>query len=257
MNEKDETDASGEAPSKAKRFLAEVIDLAKTLAVALLIALGVRTFLYEPFHIPSGSMYPTLEIGDYIFVNKFTYGYSRYSFPFDLPPFDGRVFAGEPDRGDVVVFALPTDPGVDYVKRVIGLPGDTVETRGGRLFINDEIVERRPLDDFPYQLGRGAVRMSDHYREILPGGAEHRILEMFGDTYSADNRGPYTVPAGHVFVMGDNRDNSQDSRVLSLVGPVPMENLIGRASVIFFSWNVFADGPLEWIRFGRLFDAVE
>ena len=260
MDDKDElSDARSTAPrpSPGKRLVAEIVDIGKTLAFALVIALTVRSFAYEPFHIPSGSMYPTLEVGDYIFVSKFSYGYSRYSFPFDLPPFSGRVLASEPERGDVVVFALPSDPEVDYVKRVIGLPGDTVEMRGGRLYLNGTLVERRRLEDYPYPDGNRGVLMSAHYREILPSGREHRILEMRGDSYFADNAGPYRVPAGHVFMMGDNRDNSQDSRVTSLVGPVPMENLIGRASFIFFSWNALASSPLDWLRFGRMFDAVE
>jgi len=243
---------------KTRRGLAaEAIDIAKTLGIALAIAVSVRSFAFEPFHIPSGSMYPTLEVGDYIFVSKFSYGYSRYSFPFDFPPFSGRVFGSGPERGDVVVFALPTDPQIDYVKRVIGLPGDTVETRGGRLYINDQLIERARLADYPYPEMPGVVRLVPHYEETLPEGRKHTILEMRGDTYPADNAGPFKVPAGHVFMMGDNRDNSQDSRFLSAVGPVPIENLIGKASFIFFSWNGFSSNPLEWLRFGRLFHAVD
>lgn len=262
MDDRSENDTN-EATDKAngvkprRNMVAEAVDIGKTLAVALAIAVTVRSFAFEPFHIPSGSMYPTLEIGDYIFVSKYSYGYSRYSFPFDFPPFSGRVMGSTPERGDVVVFALPTDTSIDYVKRVIGLPGDTIETRGGRLFVNGQMIERTRLDNYPYPEIPGVVRMVPHYQEKLPEGREHEILEMHGDTYPADNAGPFKVPAGHLFMMGDNRDNSQDSRFLGAVGPVPIENVVGKASFIFFSWNGFSSNPLEWLRFGRLFHAID
>lgn len=233
-------------------------DTALTLVYAVIIAVGVRTFFYEPFNIPSGSMIPTLVVGDYVFVSKLSYGYSRYSFPFSAGPFDGRILADEPERGDVAVFRQPTDVSVDYIKRIVGLPGDTIQVIRGVLHINGEAVARRRIEDFRLPSGRGVPQ----YVETLPNGVEHRIIEVNGDQGRLDDTPVFTVPAGHYFAMGDNRDSSQDSRVLSQVGYIPKENLIGRADVIF--WSVEEDvvlwKPWTWptgIRYGRLFDGLE
>ncbi len=243
-----------------KRSSGGVADTIKTVVYAILIALAVRTVAFEPFNIPSGSMIPTLLVGDYLFVSKFSYGYSRFSLPFGLPLFSGRIFFHSPERGDVVVFKLPTDNSTDYIKRVIGLPGDSIQMKSGILYINDKAVPRRRIGDYLYQEGDGAVIPMKQYIETLPNGRQHRIIKI-GDDGPLDNTPLYQVPPGDYFMMGDNRDNSQDSRVLSAVGYVPAENLIGRAQFIFFS----TDGSARWweiwkwpfaIRYGRLFHGI-
>jgi signal peptidase I len=233
----------------------------RTVIYAVLIALVVRTFLYEPFNIPSGSMKPTLLIGDYLFVSKLSYGYSRYSFPFGLGPFSGRIFASEPERGDVVVFKLPSDNSTDYIKRIIGLPGDEIQVKGGILYINGEPVKRKRIEDFVERTPDGReLRRLPQYIETLPNGRKHRILEV-SDQGPLDNTGVYKVPEGHYFAMGDNRDNSQDSRVLSAVGFVPDVNLVGRAEILFFSTNGSAHLWEVWkwpeaIRFNRILKVI-
>ena len=229
-------------------------DTYRTIIVAVLIALGVRTFAYEPFNIPSGSMKPTLLVGDYLFVSKFSYGYSRHSFPWSFPPFEGRIPDGAPERGDVAVFKTPSDDATDYIKRVIGLPGDRIQVREGRLVINGEVVPRELVGEGEDTCRGQKVQL---YRETLPGGVEHMIWEC-SDRDSLDNTKEYVVPDDHYFMMGDNRDNSSDSRV---IGPVPAENLIGRAEFLFFSHDeTFGWNPLEWpdsIRWNRIFDSVD
>ncbi len=234
-----------------------------TVIYAVIIALGIRTFAYEPFNIPSGSMKPTLLVGDYLFVSKLSFGYSRFSLPWALPLISGRIFFSEPERGDVVVFRLPTDTSIDYIKRLIGLPGDKIQVTGGILQINGKPVVREQTDDFVTTDSLGNKRRTPRFIETLPGGRRHYILESMGDNGSSDNTGVYTVPAGHYFAMGDNRDNSQDSRFLNAVGFIPVENLIGHAKFLFFSidgggWNAweFWKWPSK-IRFGRLFNGIE
>ncbi len=234
-----------------------------TVVYAVIIALGIRTFAYEPFNIPSGSMIPTLLIGDYLFVSKLSFGYSRYSLPWALPLIPDRIFFSEPERGDVAVFRLPTDTSVDYIKRLVGLPGDKIQVIGGILHINGEAVTRQQTDDYLTTDSLGNVRRTPRYIETLPGGRRHYILEALGDNGNKDNTDVYSVPAGHYFAMGDNRDNSQDSRYLDAVGFIPRENLIGRAKFLFFSidgdgWNAweFWKWPAK-IRYGRLFNGIE
>jgi signal peptidase I len=238
----------------------------KTGIYAVLIALFIRTIAYEPFNIPSGSMIPTLLVGDYLFVAKYSYGYSRYSLPLGLPLIPGRIFVTEPERGDVAVFKLPSDNETDYIKRLIGLPGDRIQMRAGRLYINGKIVKREKIEDFIERDGNGRMRRIPQYIEILPNGVRHRILEMT-DSGGLDNTPVYTVPAGHYFAMGDNRDNSLDSRVpnrggLNGVGYVPLDNLVGRAEILFFSTNGGARFWEFWnwpsaTRFRRLFQSVD
>jgi signal peptidase I len=252
---------SGPTVLTRKKSAGGVLDTIKTIVYAVLIALVVRTVAYEPFNIPSGSMVPTLLVGDYLFVSKFSYGYSRYSLPFGLPLFSGRIFFHPPDRGDVVVFKLPTDNSTDYIKRVIGLPGDHIQMKNGILNLNGQPVPRRRIEDYLYQEGNGAVIPLAQYIETLPNGVQHRIIEM-SDNGPLDNTQEYVVPPGDYFMMGDNRDNSQDSRVLSAVGYVPAENLIGKAQFIFFSTNGSARLWEIWnwpfaIRYGRLFHGVQ
>lgn len=254
-----EKDVKGrDVPLNAKEELREFF---KTALIAVLFAVLIRTFFFEPFNIPSGSMKPTLLVGDYLFVNKPAYGYSRYSFPFGLAPLQGRVWDKEPKRGDVIVFKLPSNPSVDYIKRLVALPGENVQVLNGRLYINDELVEREPLgmkeDTGPY----GNTTPMHHYLETLPGGATHEIYEE-SDSEVLDNTALYTVPEGHYFMMGDNRDNSQDSRVGHAVGFVPYENIVGRADFLFFSTNGHANLFEVWkwpwsLRYERFFGDID
>lgn len=231
----------------------------KTVLYAILIALVVRTFAFEPFNIPSGSMIPTLLVGDYLFVSKYSYGYSRHTLPFSLPLFSGRILADEPHRGDVAVFKVPTDNKTDYIKRIIGLPGDRVQILGGVLHINGMPVKRERIGDVVAEDGYGRVRVYAQYIEVLPNGIRHRIIELSDDAPLDDTR-EFMVPEKYYFMMGDNRDNSTDSR--SIVGYVPFENLVGRAEILFFSvdnsarlWEVW---KWPWaIRFTRFFNRVD
>ena len=231
-------------------------ELVRTMVYALLIALAIRTIAYEPFSVPSESMLPTLEVGDYFFVSKYSYGYSRYSLPFGIPLFSGRILERAPQRGDIAVFKLPTDNKTDYVKRLIGLPGDRIQVVDGVLHINDEAVTREPVASGQYVNRQGESIL---YRETMPHGASYLTLDR-GTTFQ-DNTDVYVVQPGHYFMMGDNRDNSVDSRFVRDVGQVPAQNLVGRAEIIFFSGNGNARWFEFWkwpwgIRYGRIFDSL-
>jgi signal peptidase I len=245
--------------SGTKRKEGGFAETVRVVIHALIIALVIRTFLFQPFNIPSGSMIPTLLVGDYLFVSKYSYGYTHYSFPFSPPIFNGRLIGSRPNRGDVVVFRLPKDDSIDYIKRVIGLPGDRIQMIDGVLNINGQPVKRERIEDFVTDED-GVVQRVKQYRETLPNGVSYTTLKLTDNGFY-DNTPVYTVPPDHYFMMGDNRDNSTDSRVLSQVGYVPFENLIGRAQVIFFSikggthaWEVWL-WPWE-VRWGRLFTLV-
>ena len=231
---------------------------------ALVIALTIRSCAFEPYNSPSGSMIPTLLIGDYLFITKYDYGYSRHSFPFSAPIIPhGKLFAREPKRGDVVIFRMTPEiqpqlsGNVDYIKRVIGLPGDTVQMIDGRLYINDKMVDRQLIGKKRIDTEMGKATFFE-YAETLPNGVVHTIFEN-NDESLPDNTKKFTVPAGHFFAMGDNRDNSLDSRFF---GSVPMTNLEGKARFIFYSNNGNGDFWQFWrwpefIRANRLFTGIE
>ncbi len=231
----------------------------QTVVYAVAIALVIRVILFEPFNIPSGSMKPTLLEGDFLFVSKYSYGYSRYSFPWALAPFEGRIWESPVERGDVAVFREPRYLREDYIKRIVGLPGDRIQVIAGVLHINGTPVERERVEDFEIVDPYGNSVLVPQYLETLPNGRAHRILETSGDLGRLDSTAEIVVPEGHYFAMGDNRDNSADSRVIGLV---PAENMVGRAEILFFSiendiswWQVW-----RWpggIRYGRLLDLVE
>ncbi len=274
----------------------EFWEIVKTLLWAAVIAIVIRTFAYEPFNIPSGSMIPTLLVGDYLFVSKTAYGYSKFSFPGGVVPVEGRIWEGAPQRGDVGVFRPPGEPETDFIKRVIGLPGDHIQVRNGILNINGEPVQRQRVEDY-VDPDDPLARPVPQYTETLPGGVTHPIVEAEGDLGELDNTPIYVVPEGHYFMMGDNRDRSNDSRMwqtsrmeidastdegraalyaamldteidgsksawLNKVGFVPKENLIGPAKILFWSYgNSFRwYNPLTWVtalRFGRLLNVIE
>ncbi|PQO23155.1 signal peptidase I [Rhodobacteraceae bacterium WD3A24] len=246
----------------------------KTIVYALLIAGVFRTLFFQPFWIPSGSMKDTLLIGDFLFVNKMAYGYSQYSCPFGLCPIPGRLLASEPERGDIVVFRHPV-AGTDFIKRVIGLPGDRIQIRDGQVWLNDEPIPQEHAGTFTEvydrqgsvggyprcensPVGEGATCEKTRLRETLPDGRSYTVLDIT-DSY-LDDTPVFTVPEGHFFFLGDNRDNSQDSRVpqsVGGVGMVPFENLIGRADRVMFS-SAGSSMLYFWTwRSDRFFEALE
>ena len=235
------------------------VDTIKTIIYAIVIAMIIRTFWFEPFKIPSGSMYPTLYVGDYLFVSKYTYGYSKHSFPWSMPLFEGRIWTDLPERGDVIVFKYPRDNRTDFIKRVIGLPGDKIKLEHGRLYINGELVKREQTEDFVLRNDFGSAERYRQYIETLPNGVKHRILEV-SDTELNDDFMEVEVPQDMYFMMGDNRDRSDDSRIN--VGFVPVENLVGKARFLFFSHNTDEAWYKPWtwpkkIRWSRLFNKIK
>ncbi len=218
---------------------------------ALLIALVIRILLFQPFTIPSASMEPTLLKGDYIIVSKFAYGYSRHSAPFSPPVMDGRVMERSPQRGDIAVFMLPRDGRTDYIKRVIGLPGDRVQVREGALYVNGAAVKRQSLGQGRIESPFGFERPVERFRETMPGSGKSFVTNDLGPDGEVDDTGVYIVPQGHFFMMGDNRDNSVDSRYPPEfgVGYVPAENLVGKAEIILFSWHPEAELFKPWTWF--------
>lgn len=245
--------------AKKKTGKGELRETVVVIVQALLIALVFRTFAFEPFSIPTASMQPTLMIGDYILASKYTYGYSRYSLPYSEVPWNGRIFGNAPERGDVAVFR-PVPQSENYVKRLIGLPGDTIQMVDGILNINGEPVEREKIGTGVDRDSTGTELPVTIYNETLPNGVTH-IIQEISDNARFDNTGVYTVPPGHYFMMGDNRDRSLDSRSLSSVGFVPFENFVGKAEWRFFSiqdnippWQIW-----RWpgnVRLDRMFTSV-
>lgn len=210
----------------------------RTLVIVFSAILIFRAVIFQPFYIPSGSMIPSLLIGDNLFVAKWPYGFSRYSFPLGhhFNYFSGRILNKTPDLGDVVVFRAVSQPGQDFIKRVVGLPGDTIQMIEGKLHINGYACPIEKIQDATYYDDSGKDIQSAQYIETLPNGVEHLIIKKlrFGEGYY-DNTDEYVVPPGHYFMVGDNRDGSNDSRAQDVIGYVPEENLVGRASFIFFS----------------------
>ena len=219
------------------------------LGLILLIAvpLSIRTFLFQPFNIPSEAMAPTILAGDYIFVAKYSYGYSRYSLPLSPPVFSGRIFASEPKLGDIAVFRHK-DETTDYIKRIVGLPGDRIQMINGLLHINGKPVEREQVEDYVGESNGKSMRVKQ-WRETLPNGVTHYTLDLLDNGF-LDNTQVYDVPPpGHYFMMGDNRDNSNDSRILSQIGYVPLDKLVGRATIIF--WSTDRDSKVRIERVGK------
>ena len=231
----------------------------KSIFIAIFIALLIRSFIFEPFNIPSGSMKPNLLVGDFIFVSKYSYGFSKHSLPFSIPLIPGKIFSDTPERGDVVVFKTPENNRTDYIKRVIGLPGDKIEIKNGIIFINGSEILRKKLNDFIDTDNKTSNKRVRMYNEYF-FNKEINILDIT-DNGIADNTQLFNVPENHFFVMGDNRDNSQDSRFISTVGFVPYENLVGKAQFIFFSLeNARFLQIWKWpnsIRYERIFQKIQ
>ncbi len=227
----------------------------KIIISAGAIALFIRTFFFQPFTIPSGSMIPTLLVGDFIFVSQYKYGYSKHSLPFSLPLFKGRVLKKNPKRGDVVVFKTPNDNRTDYVKTLIGLPGDKIQVKEGKVYINNTMLNRDSILNSSIKVHNNYLTKFD-YVEILPNGKKHIIRELKGDNSSNDNTIIYSVPENNFFLMGDNRDNSIDSRVLNYVGFVPFENLVGKAEIVFFSIDKKGYGLKNFWKWRIRFDRI-
>ena len=264
-----------DAPAKTKRKAAKrgwFHEIVSTIVYPLLTVVAIYSLLFQPFRIPSSSMVDTLLVGDFVWVSKFSYGYSKHSVPFSPPLFEGRIWGAEPVRGDVIVFKLPSDNSTDYIKRLIGMPGDRIQIKEGVLIINGTPVKLESLGeiDVPAESSIGATRRTNKFRETLPNGVSHDILMEPGRTSSykgidSNNTAEYVVPAGHYFMMGDNRNNSIDSRwpTETGVGFVPYENLVGRAEMLFPSWDSSqADWWAVWewpfaIRWERLFKAID
>ncbi len=231
----------------------------KSIFIAIFIALLIRSFIFEPFNIPSGSMKPNLLVGDFIFVSKYSYGFSKHSLPFSIPLIPGKIFSNTPERGDVVVFKTPENNRTDYIKRVIGLPGDKIEIKNGIIFINGSEILRKKLNDFIDTDNKTSNKRVRMYNEYF-FNKEINILDIT-DNGIADNTQLFNVPENHFFVMGDNRDNSQDSRFISTVGFIPYENLVGKAQFIFFSLeNARFLQIWKWpnsIRYERIFQKIQ
>ena len=255
--------------SRPKEGAGSLLRLIITVAI---LAWVIRSFIFAPFSIPSGSMLPTLYIGDYLMVAKWPYGFSRHSFPFQFPPFDGRVLSHLPSRGDIVVFVPPAHEQEDYVKRVIGLPGDTIELREGQLILNGRPVRETKVAPVAIPVSANSpcrhvgeigisVAMTDGpscsypaYRETLPNGASYTIFDQIPDS-AGDDFGPAKVPAGRLFLMGDNRDDSLDSRFSTQeggIGFVPVENLVGRGTILFWSTDGSSSYLKPWTWFSAL-----
>ncbi len=241
-------------------------DFGKFLIKLIVFIVIFRSFVFSPFNIPSESMLPRLVNGDYLLVSKWPYGFSSYSLPFSVPLIPGRIFADQPARGDVVVFKAPPANEVDWIKRVIGLPGDTIQMQNGQVILNGDPIPKERIEDFVINVSANTTCRGDQffdtdaggnpicrypqYRETLPEGKSYNVLDL--GYIDKDDTRPFIVPEGHMFVMGDNRDNSQDSRFPAVegggIGIVPQANLVGRAQISVFSTDGSASlNPLTWL----------
>ena len=242
-------------------MISKIIDNLKTLLIALFIAVIIRSLLFQPFYIPSSSMEPTLLVGDRIFVSKYTYGYSKHSFPFSPPILNKRIFSSEPKYGDLIVFKTPSDNRTDFIKRLVGLPGDKIQIKNGDLLINEEKVEKEEIiDNFEIKCGGEYIDVKP-FKEVMPNNIKHKVV--YNTIGSMVNSDLYIVPEDHYFFLGDNRDCSRDSRFLSSVGYVHKNNLVGKARLIFFSNDTSKGSVLKiWnlnnsFRFKRLFKKLK
>ena len=238
-----------------------IIDNLKTIFIALLIATAIRSFFFQPFYIPSSSMEPTLLIGDRIFVSKYTYGFSKHSFPFSPNIFSGRINYNTPVQGDLVVFKTPADNRTDYIKRVVGLPGDSIQFIKGEIFINNEKIKRKKINDIESVRCGKFTFIVDAYEETLPNGKKH--ISVYNSQGTLQNTKKFIVPKNHFFLLGDNRDCSNDSRFLESVGYVNFINLVGKAQIIFFSNDTIKGSVLKFwslndsFRIDRLFKKIK
>jgi len=228
-----------------------ILDNLKTLIFALIIAVILRSLFFQPFYIPSSSMEPTLLVGDRLFVSKYTYGYSKHSFPFSPPIYNHRVFSKEPKRGDLVVFKTPSDNRTDYIKRLIGLPGDSIQFIDGNIFLNNKKITRKKINE-EIKIRCGNINLPvTYYEETLPNGIKYKTV--YSKLGSLQNSDKYIVPKDHFFFLGDNRDCSKDSRFLSEVGYVNSLNLVGKAKIIFFSNDTLEGSVLKFWNWGKSF----
>ena len=234
-----------------KKYLLIIYDNIKTLLIALLVAIVIRSLLFQPFYIPSSSMEPTLLVGDRIFVAKYTYGYSKHSFPFSPNISNDRYFSKTPERGDLVVFKTPADNRTDYIKRLIGMPGDSIQFVDGEIFINNNKISRKKIENKKIIRCGDFLLETDTYVETLPNGLEH--LVAYKKKGSLQNTKIFKVPENHYFLLGDNRDCSKDSRYLKSVGYVNNLNLVGEAKVIFFSNDTKISSLLKFWNINKSF----
>ena len=218
---------------KKKNLSFIIVDNLKTILYALIIAIFIRSFIFQPFYIPSSSMEPTLLVGDRIFVSKYTYGYSKHSLPFSPPILEGRILSSVPNQGDLVVFKTPSDNRTDYIKRLIGVPGDQIQFISGDIYINDQKIKRKKIESINTVMCGNLTLNVNAYEETLPNGVKY--LAVYNKDGTLQNTKKYIVPYNSYFLLGDNRDCSKDSRYLDSVGYVNIVNLVGKAKIIFFS----------------------